>query len=149
MGYALDVTVEALLDKGLSFDEIDEVLENLEQELNVGAVNRKILDKRIKDVLTKIYMPKHLDGYCYWIEALRISYNNPKIAIMDLYQKVADVYNSKWRPVERSMRYVKEVTFHDCPLEIIEEVFGKKFLMCNSSINMVNSKFWAILLEKI
>ena len=149
MSYAFDLTVKALRNEGLSEKDIVEILESLSIELANMSVNDKFLNGNIKNVLNQIYMPTHLAGYTYWIDAIRICKKNGKLKMMNLYKQVAEINRTTVTRVERAMRFAKVSAFLACPLKITKEFLGKDVLSQKDDFGIQNSEFLTILLEKV
>ena len=145
MSYAVDLTVKALRNDGLNEQKVIEVLQALSKELAEMPIMERMFDGKIKSVLAQINMPTHLKGYVYWIEAIHICKKNGKRKMMQLYQEIAEIHQSKAKRVERDMRYSKMIVFKSCSLQTIKEFFGKVVF----EDDIKNIEFLSVLLEKI
>lgn len=62
--------------------------------------------EEIKNELLELGFNVDSIGIMYWIEAIRITKENPLIwNMMDIYEKIAEKYSSTYPNVERAMRH--------------------------------------------
>lgn len=124
---AFDLTVVALREQGLNSDQILEELSRLFKKLSEATEEYQILDTteiRIKEVLKKLCVPTKLNGYKYWIDAIRLYKKVDKIKMMDMYYQIAQIYDSTSVSVSKAMELAVEKCVQKCSTETLKSVFG-------------------------
>jgi hypothetical protein len=81
-------------------------------------------DKKIYDLLSKIGVPRNLKGYQYLKDSIDFA-SLGETNITDLYDILADIYNTSSKNIERSIRNAIEVSWTRANIELITKVFGK------------------------
>lgn len=93
--------------------------------------------KEIVELLNEFSIPKHLRGYRMIIDAIQVLSENPNISVLDLYTKVAEMYNSTVSRTERAIRYAIESGYDNCKMCGID-TFKR---VCFSNEKPSNSEF--------
>lgn len=97
------------------------------RELRVDVPKAKSLDEEIYETLFELAMPEHINGHEYCAYAIKISVENPDIALSitkKLYPAVAEKFNTTPAQAERAIRKAIENCFDRCDYEKIEKYFG-------------------------
>ena len=80
-------------------------------------------DEIIKEILFRLGVPAHLDGYRNIVEAVKIVMDTPSIPVATLYAEVASK-TGKSGCIDRSMRHAIEVAWSRGNVEEQERFFG-------------------------
>lgn len=147
---AFDLTVNALRAQGLNSEEILRELGCIFQKLTDSVDDTpKATETKIREILKKIGMPSHLDGYEYWVVAIQIYKKKiGKISMTkDIYPNVAKICKVNTSSVERSMRSAVEKALNRCPEDIVMEFFGNS--ISPKSWVVPNKEFIAIIAKKV
>ena len=80
-------------------------------------------DEIIKEILFRLGVPAHLDGYRNIVEAVKIVMDTPNIPVVTLYAEVA-AKTGKSGCIDRSMRHAIEVAWARGNVEEQERYFG-------------------------
>ena len=88
-------------------------------------------DARIDEVLVHLGIPAHLDGYTYIKTGLKIMHSpeyrgNLKINIGDIFDRVANIYETSSNNVDRCIRYVVKNYCSDSSNKLLYHIFGVK-----------------------
>ena len=71
---------------------------------------------KIAELLNEFCIPKHLLGYRMILNAIYILSQNPNISVIELYERVAEMNNSKVSRTERAIRYAIEAAYENCKM---------------------------------
>lgn len=124
---AFDLTVIALREQGMNSDQILEELSRLFKKLSEATESSQIIDTteiRIKEILKKLCVPIKLNGYRYWVDAIKLYKKVDKIKMMEIYYQIAQVYESTSVSVSKAMELAVERAVQECPRETLKSVFG-------------------------
>ena len=89
--------------------------------------NRILYYQEATNILKKMGMPPHVNGYQYLREAVILvveDFRRINTIMSDVYGPVAQNFSSTIPRVERAMRHAIEVTWNRCRVDVIEEIFG-------------------------
>lgn len=133
-----DLTVSNLRSKGLNSDQILEELSilfrkgksegkaNPWNEKEPMLLTNKHKENKLSDILLKIGIPRHLVGYSYIIKAVLLYESNTKLRIVkDIYNSIAEEFNSSIPCIERGIRVAIECAFQRGDPDVLDEMFGK------------------------
>lgn len=86
-------------------------------------------DLKVDEVLMNLGIPAHLDGYTYIKTGLKIMHlpeyrGNLKINIGDIFNKVANIYETSNNNVDRCIRYVVKNYCSDSNNKMLYNIFG-------------------------
>ncbi len=89
--------------------------------------NRILYYQEATNILKKMGMPPHVNGYQFLREAVILvveDFRRINTIMSDVYGPVAQKFTSTIPRVERAMRHAIEVTWNRCRVDVIEEIFG-------------------------
>ncbi len=157
-----DLVVGALRDKGLTSDEILEVLSRVVGRLQEGCAIQRIFsgnrspkqmtstekEEMLKEIFLKLGVPRHLNGYDYLIKAIMLYADNPNQKFMDeLYPAVGKEFNITGGQVEGSIGHAIKRMWERCPKEMKVRMFG--YTISPQKNKPTNSEFITKLAEQL
>lgn len=66
--------------------------------------NREERSKKVEEILIKYNFNLASKGFNYWITAVEIAKKNPNWRIGNIYEEIANTYNTNYKQVEKRMR---------------------------------------------
>ena len=124
-----ETLLEELKMLNLRMQEVIELLSGIEEVQIVDETidHRKIKGDIIEEVLQELGCKPETKSYYIVVEAIKIKLINPKCAIGDCYQKIAEKYSMKYISVKRNIQYVREETTQNIASKppICQEIFGE------------------------
>ena len=140
-------TVIAMLSSAIELDSCAEIWIKEKGEA-IKTNERKLKQENIGDVLKRIGIPRHLLGYHYIQDAVRISISDPmkfnKFATI-VYSEIAANNGTKLSCVERSIRHAIDVAFTYGDINEIHKLFGNSY--SKNKGKPTNKEFIAMLVE--
>jgi len=105
-------------------NNIDLTAKNLrEQELN--SEPKENTDINIRTLLDKVEMSSYIQGYEFWVIAIKLYKENPNISLTkQIYPQIAKKFGMIPSRVEGVMRLAIGHTFNRCPDDIFDSIFG-------------------------
>ena len=124
MSNAFDVTVKALRKQGLNSDEILGELSKLFQKLadsNSESATEQTTIAKIRKTFKKLGIPVEINGYKYWMEAIRLyKESDGTFSMKEIYAKITEKYGITYSKAERCMRFAIECVEED----VVKKMFG-------------------------
>lgn len=145
-------TVIAMLSSAIELDSCAEIwIKEKGEAIKTNETNeRKLKQENIGDVLKRIGIPRHLLGYHYIQDAVRISISDPmkfsKFATI-VYGDVASKNKTSPTRVERAIRHAIDVAFKCGDIDEIYKLFGSSY--SKNRGKPTNKEFIAMLTELI
>ena len=118
-----------------------------EKRLGCMQVKCNSIEMRVTQMLQKIGVSAHLNGYHYLRTGILIAIQDPTVLnnmMLRLYPSIAEIHKTMATRVERSIRHALTVTWQQGNMDVIQSVFG-----CHSSVyeKPSNSEFIALLAD--
>lgn len=128
--------------------QIINLLMDAEGEMEEEKMEEKKLNHEevvIRDFLYSLGYNSGTLGYQNTISAIKLKMHNKMIRIGDIYNIIAELNNSTYNSVERTIRHSKEIILEK-PNEMVLDIFGK---VLNQKGNISNSKFITVASENV
>lgn len=120
---------------------LKELFQNLNEESTKEVSQRRNseiqLKREVTNIIREIGIPSNLKGYQYLREAIMLVYKNPEyinLVTKILYPKVAKVYKTTDKRVERSIRHAIELAWSKSDDKILHKYFGSTDKPTNSRV---------------
>lgn len=141
----LPITAETLADRAEKLFQ----KECPDQEKELEPFNRYELEVMVTDMIHRLGIPAHIQGYYYLREAVVLSIGKPELlnSIMhELYPAVAERFSTTASRVERSIRHAIELAWGRGNPEALSEFCGYPIHLCRTKPS--NSECIAILTDQ-
>lgn len=122
-----------LVDDNNKIYESNSVLLNTLKERILLSQNEKnkisksqFIDEYLNGILKELMVPKHVTGYMYLMDSIKIVYrNNLKYASVtkEIYPKISNKHKTTIASVERAIRHAIERSWKDCDRSVLEKYF--------------------------
>lgn len=80
--------------------------------------------RKIEDILIKIGIPVSVVGFDYITDAVLLISNNPRGKMMEIYEEIANKYNTKFSRVERSIRHAFSIARKSENVDTVSHYIG-------------------------
>ena len=123
--------------------------EEIEYKGKVIDIVQKNLQIAITQILHKLGVPSHINGYHYLKEGIKLIYQSEEslILIKKIYPFIAKKYHSTVSKVERSIRHAIEVSWNRGDWDLMEELFGNS--IDGEKAKPTNSEYIITIAEKL
>lgn len=136
--------------KPVSFDNLEERLNDLLGEVSSSNESEKQLDEKIANIFISIGIPAHIKGYQFLREAVKLAVDDPEIIASitkRLYPTIAEKFDTSSSKVERGMRHAIEVAWNRGKIENINNLFGLQIYGANDK--PTNGELIALIADKM
>lgn len=141
------------IENGELLDEIKALLQRRGYEPTLASEpddKNSIIDKKITRIFIALGISAKLKGYQYLREAIKFAIEEPEIinnVTTKLYPKVAALYNSDSKKVERDIRNAIETAWNRGKMKNLNSLFGMQ--VYGNYEKPTNSEFIALIADKI
>jgi sporulation transcription factor Spo0A len=108
------------------------------------------LEQQVTDIIRKVGIPAHINGYKFIREAITMAVNDMEIlsaVTKQLYPAIAEKYNTTASRVERSIRHAIELAWNRGQVDLLNEIFGHT--ISDFRGKPTNSEFIALISDRI
>ena len=136
--------------KPISFENLEERLNDLAQSSSAVVDQEKQLDEKISNIFISIGIPAHIKGYQFLREAVKLAVDDPEIIASitkRLYPTIAEKFDTSSSKVERGMRHAIEVAWNRGKIENINNLFGLQIYGANEK--PTNGELIALIADKM